>query len=231
MARDAGANKVFFSSAAPAVRYPNVYGIDIPTKQELIANGRLDEEIAPLINAEWVAYQDLDALKAAVGDINPSTAFPPGRDWAMRPLARSDDVRPAPATQVSGTAPSRRASLTGSTSRVRMGAGEWRGASSAHFGLTGQTPPTLGAGDIGEEYFAQQRMRKNTAGANGHALAVVDSKSACSLAPTRFPSASGDVPPGHCDSLYNKVSTPTRQDASDLSQSLSGISLPASMLA
>lgn len=71
MARDAGANKVFFSSAAPAVRYPNVYGIDIPTKSELIANGREEAEIARLINADWVVYQDLDDLKSAVQDINP----------------------------------------------------------------------------------------------------------------------------------------------------------------
>ncbi|KAG8470092.1 hypothetical protein KFE25_008513 [Diacronema lutheri] len=72
MARDAGAAKVFFSSAAPAVRYPNVYGINIPTKRELIAHGREEAEIAELIGADWVAYQELADLKAAVQDINPA---------------------------------------------------------------------------------------------------------------------------------------------------------------
>jgi len=74
MARDAGAAKVFFSSAAPAVRFPNVYGINIPTKRELIAHGREESEIAGIIGADWVAYQDLDDLKSAVQDINPALA-------------------------------------------------------------------------------------------------------------------------------------------------------------
>ena len=71
MAREAGANRVFFASAAPPVRYPNVYGIDMPTRQELIANGRSDEEIAREIGADALIYQDLDALKAAVSEANP----------------------------------------------------------------------------------------------------------------------------------------------------------------
>ncbi|MCL4106562.1 UNVERIFIED_CONTAM: hypothetical protein GTU68_009696 [Idotea baltica] len=62
MARDAGANKVYFASAAPAVRYPNVYGIDMPTAKELIANGRTTDEICDLIGADWLVFQDLDAL-------------------------------------------------------------------------------------------------------------------------------------------------------------------------
>jgi len=72
MARDAGANNVYFCSAAPPVRYPNVYGIDIPTKAELIANGREEEEISRLIKADAVIYQDLADLKSAVLDINPA---------------------------------------------------------------------------------------------------------------------------------------------------------------
>ena len=66
MARDAGANKVYFASAAPPVRYPNVYGIDMPSKDELIANGRSVDEIATAIGADWLVYQDLDDLIDAV---------------------------------------------------------------------------------------------------------------------------------------------------------------------
>ncbi|MGD2076118.1 MAG: amidophosphoribosyltransferase [Gammaproteobacteria bacterium] len=62
MARDAGAKKVYFASAAPPVRYPNVYGIDMPTKDELIAHGRTVEEIASAIGADWLVFQDLDDL-------------------------------------------------------------------------------------------------------------------------------------------------------------------------
>ena len=66
MAREAGAKNVFFCSAAPAVRYPNVYGIDMPSAHELIAHGRSTEEVAELIGADWLVYQDLDDLKEAV---------------------------------------------------------------------------------------------------------------------------------------------------------------------
>jgi len=71
MAREAGANKVFFASAAPPVRFPNVYGIDMPTQSELIATGRSDKEIAETIGADALVYQDLDDLKRAIQDINP----------------------------------------------------------------------------------------------------------------------------------------------------------------
>ena len=72
MAREAGARKVYFASAAPPVRYPNVYGIDMPTRFELIAAGRTDEEICREIGADALIYQDLEALKAAVRDVNPT---------------------------------------------------------------------------------------------------------------------------------------------------------------
>lgn len=62
MAREAGANKVFFASAAPPVRFPNVYGIDMPSRDELLATGRSDEEICQAIGADALVYQDLDAL-------------------------------------------------------------------------------------------------------------------------------------------------------------------------
>lgn len=62
MARDAGAKNVYFASAAPAVRYPNVYGIDMPSAEELIAHGRTDEEVAEKIGADWLIYQDLEDL-------------------------------------------------------------------------------------------------------------------------------------------------------------------------
>src|SRR4030088_1610759 len=71
MARDSGARKVFFASAAPPVRYPNVYGIDMPTSRELIATGRTDDEIAREIGADRLIYQDLDALIDDVRSVNP----------------------------------------------------------------------------------------------------------------------------------------------------------------
>jgi amidophosphoribosyltransferase len=71
MARDAGARKVYFASAAPPVRYPNVYGIDMPSASELIAHGRSVEEVRDLIGADWLLYQDLDDLVACVSDVNP----------------------------------------------------------------------------------------------------------------------------------------------------------------
>ncbi|TAN83565.1 MAG: amidophosphoribosyltransferase [Gallionella sp.] len=71
MARDAGALKVYFASAAPPVRFPNVYGIDMPSRAELIATGRNDEEICYEIGADGLIYQDLDDLKAAVRKANP----------------------------------------------------------------------------------------------------------------------------------------------------------------
>jgi amidophosphoribosyltransferase len=72
MARESGASKVFFASAAPPVRFPNVYGIDMPTREELIATRRSEEEIASEIMADAVIYQDLDALKAAIRQVNPA---------------------------------------------------------------------------------------------------------------------------------------------------------------
>ncbi|GGJ78433.1 amidophosphoribosyltransferase [Pseudomonas matsuisoli] len=66
MAREAGAKSVYFCSAAPAVRYPNVYGIDMPSVHELIAHGRTTEEVRELIGADWLIYQDLQDLKEAV---------------------------------------------------------------------------------------------------------------------------------------------------------------------
>jgi len=62
MAREAGAKKVYFASASPPVRYPNVYGIDMPSTRELIAHGRTDEEVADLIGADWLVYQGLEDL-------------------------------------------------------------------------------------------------------------------------------------------------------------------------
>ncbi len=72
MAREAGAKNVYFASAAPAVRYPNVYGIDMPAKSELIAYGRSDEEVAEAIGADKVIYQDLGDLEEAVRKRNPN---------------------------------------------------------------------------------------------------------------------------------------------------------------
>ncbi|MDP9501124.1 amidophosphoribosyltransferase [Bisgaard Taxon 45] len=72
MARAAGAKKIYFASAAPEIRYPNVYGIDMPTKHELIAYGRDVEEIARLIGVDKLIFQDLEALTGSVQQENPS---------------------------------------------------------------------------------------------------------------------------------------------------------------
>ncbi|QQP96075.1 amidophosphoribosyltransferase [Lysobacter enzymogenes] len=66
MARDAGARKVYLASAAPAVRHPNIYGIDMPSAEELVAHGRSDEQVQELLGCDWLIYQDLDALEQAV---------------------------------------------------------------------------------------------------------------------------------------------------------------------
>jgi amidophosphoribosyltransferase len=71
MARDAGANKVYLASAAPPVRFPNVYGIDMPTPQELIAHGRTTDEIRESIGCDALIYQDVDAMKNVIGALNP----------------------------------------------------------------------------------------------------------------------------------------------------------------
>jgi amidophosphoribosyltransferase len=76
MARESGARKVFFASAAPPVRFPNVYGIDMPTRAELIAAHRSEDEVAHEIGADALIYQDLEALKDAVRRANPKlTSF------------------------------------------------------------------------------------------------------------------------------------------------------------
>jgi amidophosphoribosyltransferase len=70
MAREAGANKVYMASAAAPVKYPNVYGIDMPTRTELIANGRSTEEIRKMISADALIYQTIEGMKKAVGEGN-----------------------------------------------------------------------------------------------------------------------------------------------------------------
>lgn len=72
MAREAGANKIYFASAAPPVRFPNVYGIDMPTQAELIATGRSTEQIAQEIGADGLVYQRLEDLEQSIRDLNPA---------------------------------------------------------------------------------------------------------------------------------------------------------------
>jgi amidophosphoribosyltransferase len=72
MARDAGAKKVYFASAAPEIRFPNVYGIDMPTANELIAHGRDVEQICQSIGADGLIFQDLKDLVKAVSVQNPA---------------------------------------------------------------------------------------------------------------------------------------------------------------
>ena len=72
MAREAGARKVYLASAAPPVRFPNVYGIDMPTPDELVAHGRTVDEVRAIIGCDALIYQDLDAMKQVVGALNPA---------------------------------------------------------------------------------------------------------------------------------------------------------------
>ena len=71
MARDSGANKVYFASASPAIRYPNIYGIDMPAANELIAHNRTEAEVAKEIGADRLVYQELDDLIESVTTGNP----------------------------------------------------------------------------------------------------------------------------------------------------------------
>ena len=70
MAREAGAKHVYFASAAPPVRYPNVYGIDMPSSSELVAAGHTEQEVETMLGADWLIYQDLSDLIGAVQDGN-----------------------------------------------------------------------------------------------------------------------------------------------------------------
>ncbi len=72
MAREAGARKVYLASAAPPIRFPNVYGIDMPAAQELTAFGRSEEEVGRLMNADWLIYQSLDDLIESAREGNPT---------------------------------------------------------------------------------------------------------------------------------------------------------------
>uniref|UniRef100_A0A7S2SU35 Amidophosphoribosyltransferase n=1 Tax=Rhizochromulina marina TaxID=1034831 RepID=A0A7S2SU35_9STRA len=72
MAREAGPKQVFFVSAAPEIKFPNVYGIDIPTHTELIAHGRSVDEIQSQIGCDWLVYQTLDDLENCIRSLNPS---------------------------------------------------------------------------------------------------------------------------------------------------------------
>jgi amidophosphoribosyltransferase len=71
MARESGARKVIFASAAPPVQFPNVYGIDMPTRSELIAYGRTEEEVCREITADGLIYQNVADMKRSISDVNP----------------------------------------------------------------------------------------------------------------------------------------------------------------
>jgi amidophosphoribosyltransferase len=76
MARDSGARRVYFASCAPPIRYPNVYGIDMPTSKELVAFERTEDEIAKVIGADRVIFQNLEDLEQSVSQFNPAlTSF------------------------------------------------------------------------------------------------------------------------------------------------------------
>ena len=108
-ARDAGARKVFFASAAPPVRFPNVYGIDMPSRRELLAHGRTEEDLCREIGADALIYQDLSDLIAAASEGNPAiehfeTSCFDGSyitgDVTPSMLAEIERKRPASRTQV-----------------------------------------------------------------------------------------------------------------------------------
>ena len=106
MARDAGARKVYLASAAPPVRYPNIYGIDMPAAEELVAHNRTVEEIEAHLGCDWLIYQDLEDMEAAVSEGNPAlrnfdsscfnghypTGIEPGYFERIQQL-RSDDAK------------------------------------------------------------------------------------------------------------------------------------------
>ena len=107
MARDAGARKVYLASAAPPVRHPNVYGIDMPTREELVAHGRSVEEVRRIIGADALIYQDVAAMKQAVSSVNPQvTRFDAScfdgqyvtGDITEDDIARLRAARPQPST-------------------------------------------------------------------------------------------------------------------------------------
>jgi amidophosphoribosyltransferase len=72
MAKDVGAKKVIMASCAPPIRYPNVYGIDMPSRLELVAHGRTTEQVAEAIGADLVIFQTLPDLVASVRQLNPT---------------------------------------------------------------------------------------------------------------------------------------------------------------
>ncbi len=72
LAREAGARKVYMASAAPALRYQNVYGIDMPAREEFVAHQRSDDEVADILGADWLVYQDINDLKASAREGNPA---------------------------------------------------------------------------------------------------------------------------------------------------------------
>lgn len=106
MARDAGARKVYLASAAPPVRYPNIYGIDMPAAEELVAHNRSVEEIEAHLGCDWLIYQDIKDMEAAVREGNPAlqnfdsscfnghypTGIEPGYFARIQQL-RSDDAK------------------------------------------------------------------------------------------------------------------------------------------
>lgn len=104
MAREAGATRVFFISASPEVRFPNVYGINISTTNELIAHGRTPESIATKIGADWVLFQDLSDLEDCVRDLN-KQQLSRFENSVFSGSYITDDVSP---DQAAGTAPHRR---------------------------------------------------------------------------------------------------------------------------
>ncbi len=101
MARESGANKVFFASAAPPVRFPNVYGIDMPTRSELIAHNRDEEQICKAIGADALVYQTVADMQRSISDLNPALSRVEAS--CFDGVYITGDVSPAYLDQLEGT--------------------------------------------------------------------------------------------------------------------------------
>jgi amidophosphoribosyltransferase len=118
MAREAGARKVYMASAAPPVIHPNVYGIDMPTREELVAHGRTLEEIRQLIGCDALIYQDVGAMKAAVGRLNP--ALSGFEASCFDGVYVTGDITPADVARLNGQRPGGGEEDESNTSRMSL---------------------------------------------------------------------------------------------------------------
>jgi adenine/guanine phosphoribosyltransferase-like PRPP-binding protein len=199
MAREAGAKKVYFASAAPAIRHPNVYGIDMPVRKELLAHGRDETAIAKCIGADWMIYLPLDQLEASVLACVPGSGVKSvtGIDQCdlsprLRPAATNCQNEPITRLSLSETSCGKRLSSSDSANRPgspRLPVRELEDQPGCNFSRITQfdTSSFSGVyvtGDIDEPYFARLEktrtdeimMRKNSLVAKGHDVVGIHNK-------------------------------------------------------